>query len=286
MCIPVTDAGFVLGVTVAEQLRTFRGSLFRLERHLSRLNRSLEIVGVQLGLGRQQLVDAAHELVRHNHRLLADGDDLGLSIFVTPGPYSTFVPQGGQPTVGMHTYPLPFRIWERKYQTGQTLLVTDVQQVPEECWPAELKCRSRMHYYLADHRAAEIDPQARALLTDRDGFVIEASTANLVLWRPHEGLISPPEEKILPGVSVSVLRELAEGLGWNFVHRPIRPEDVVQSDEAFLTSTSPCIIPVTRVQGRPLGTGQPGPVFGQLLQAWNGLVGLDIVGQAQQFAAR
>jgi branched-chain amino acid aminotransferase len=116
--------------------------------------------------------------------------------------------------------------------------------------------------------------------------VIEASTANLVLWRPHEGLISPPEEKILPGVSVSVLRELAEGLGWNFVHRPIRPEDVVQSDEAFLTSTSPCIIPVTRVQGRPLGTGQPGPVFGQLLQAWNGLVGLDIVGQAQQFAAR
>src|SRR5215213_5086883 len=85
--IPVTDAGFMQGVTVAEQLRTFGGKLFELPRHLARLARSLEIVGIELPISLDELAARAHEVVARNHALLQPGDDLGLSMFVTPGTY-------------------------------------------------------------------------------------------------------------------------------------------------------------------------------------------------------
>src|SRR2546423_14868524 len=88
--LSLTDGGFVQGVTVAEQLRTFGGKLFRLDQHLIRLARSLEIIGIDPGLTTGELAEIARELAAKNYGLLNPGDDLGLSMFVTPGPYSTF----------------------------------------------------------------------------------------------------------------------------------------------------------------------------------------------------
>ncbi len=286
LAVPVTDAGFMLGTTVAEQLRTFGGELFRLEHHLARLAHSLEIVGVTPGWERAEFAELARELAARNHRLLQPGDDLGLSIFVTPGPYSTFVPEGGPPLVGMHTYALPFRLWAERYEVGQRVVVTDIRQVPTNCWPAELKCRSRMHYYLADLAARRADPGARALLLDQHDHVVEASTANLVLWRTGEGLVSPPDDEILPGVTVAALRDLASQLEIPFRARPLTVADVEQADEVFLTSTSPCILPVSHCNGRPIASGKPGPVFARLISAWSDRVGVDIIAQARRFAVR
>ncbi len=284
--VPVTDAGFVLGVTVAEQMRTFGGTLFRLEEHLARLRRSLQVVGVTPSIPLEQLAEDAKHLARENHRQLDPGDDLGLSLFITPGTYSTFQPDGSEPLVGMHTYPIPFRLWADKYTSGQALMTTNVTQVPASCWPPELKCRSRMHYYLADREAARRRPGARALLLDQNGFVSEASTANIVLYRRGEGLISPPSDTILAGISVGVLRELADELKITWNERPLRPEDVYRSDEVFLTSTSPCLLPVTVCDGHDIGDGRPGPVGRRLLDEWGRRVNIDIVAQARRFANR
>jgi branched-subunit amino acid aminotransferase/4-amino-4-deoxychorismate lyase len=289
--VPVYDAGFVLGATVAEQVRTFGGRLFRLEKHLARLAHSLEIVGVDSGISLCDLQAAAEELAGRNHALLDPGDDLGISIFVTPGPYATMVstlePDARiGPTVGMHTYPLPFHLWAEKYRTGQVVVVTDVQQVPPVCWPPELKCRSRMHYYLADSQARKFEPGARALLLDGDGHVLEASTANIVVHRRDAGLVSPPKEKILPGVSVGVVTELARSLGIPFVHRDLTVDDLATADEVMLCSTSPCVWPVVRLNGETISGGVPGEVFRKLLAGWNALVGLDIQAQAERFARR
>jgi branched-chain amino acid aminotransferase len=284
--IPATDAGFVLGITVAEQMRTFGGRLFRVDEHLRRLEHSLSIVGGSSGYSVDELQGFAEEIVQRNHSLLAEGDDLGLSLFVTPGPYSTFHPEGGRSLVGMHTYPLAFQLWADRYDAGQSLMVTEVTQVPSSCWPAELKCRSRMHYHLADKRAREMEPGSRALLLDTEGMVSEASTANVVIYRQGEGVVSPPSEAILPGISVAVVRELAEREGIPFVHRPLQVADVLSADEVWLTSTSPCLLPVTRCNRLPIGDGRPGPVGKQLLSAWSDLVGLDIPQQALRFARR
>lgn len=285
--ISVTDGGFVQGVTVAEQLRTFGGKLFRLDQHLSRLARSLSIVGIELGMSVEKLGEIALELAARNHGLLEAGDDLGLSMFVTPGPYSTFssstVPSG--PTIGVHTYPLPFQLWHEKYEQGESLVVTDVMQVPSACWPTELKCRSRMHYYLADKQARQIEPGARALMLNEQGCVTEASTANILVYYRDVGLVSPPKEMILPGVSAAVAQELARSLGIPFSYRPLTVDDVATADEVLLCSTSPCVWPVTRLNGRPIADGKQGEVARGLLAAWSKLVGLDIPAQARLFAA-
>ncbi|MEM7315834.1 MAG: aminotransferase class IV, partial [Planctomycetota bacterium] len=74
LAVPVFDAGFIQGLTVAEQLRTFGGKIFRIDEHLNRLLRSLEIVGVDPGLNQSQFADVIHDMVQRNHTLLDDGD--------------------------------------------------------------------------------------------------------------------------------------------------------------------------------------------------------------------
>lgn len=281
LAISADDLGFLQGVAVSERLRTFRGTVFRLEEHLKRLGNSLQLIGLVPDLSLPRIGEVVVELVERNHRLLMDGDDLGVSLFVTPGAQAE-----ARPTLGIQAFPLPFGQWAHVYEQGQTLTETGVRQVPACCWPPELKCRSRMHYYLADQRAHQLHPGSRAVLLDLDGYVSEASTANVVVYRRDEGLVSPPLEKILPGVSLSVLAELATALGIPLRYRDLTLDEFHSADEILLCSTSPCVWPVTSLNGRPSGSGPQGPVFRSLLAAWGELVAVDIPAQARQFGFR
>jgi branched-subunit amino acid aminotransferase/4-amino-4-deoxychorismate lyase len=284
--LSVADAGFVQGTSVAEQLRTFDGRLFRLAMHIERLFHSLAIVEVNPGLEMADFAAAAQELVARNYPLLPPGSDLGLAMFVTPGLYPAMAGEASRPTVCLHTFPLQFKLWAGKFSQGERLATTPVRQVPLECWPAELKCRSRMHYYLADRAAQARFPGSRALMLDQAGRVVEATTANVVLYRADTGLFLPPAGQILPGISLAVLLELAEKLGVPQVERDLLPADVLAADEVYLTSTSVCMLPVVQLDGQPIGTGQVGPQYGRFMAAWNELVGLDVVAQATRFATK
>ena len=283
LTIAINDMGFVMGATVSERLRTFGGQLFRWEAHLDRLTHSLEVVGLDFPGHRQELMAAATRLVEQNYSLLDPVDDLGLCILVTPG-----VGSSGErkPTTCLYSYPLPFQDWLPWYRQGAKLLVSQVRQVPASCWPGHLKCRSRMHYYLADQEAAQQQPGARALLLDQEGHVSEASTANLVIYRSEEGLVSPPSSKTLPGISLATVRELAEQLSIDWIERDLQVSDVEQADEVMLCSTSPCIWAVTELNRQPIGAGKPGPTVERLLAAWSAMVGVEIESQASQFANR
>jgi branched-chain amino acid aminotransferase len=287
LCVPVYDAGFVLGATVTEQLRTFGGRLFKLDDHFARLKHSLDVVELELPVSMAALAKAAERLAAENHKLLDPGDDLGLAIFATPGAYASLA--DGQkigPLVAMHTFRLAFDRWVAMYDSGCRLVTTPIEQVPRECWPAELKCRSRMHYYLADLAAHKQDPQARAILLDRRGHVAETATANVLAFRRGEGLVSPPRETILPGISLMFARELSQSLGINYVERDLSIDDLLTADEVLLTSTPNCLLPVSRVNGKPIGDGRPGQLFHKLLATWNEAVGLDVAAQAKKFARR
>jgi branched-subunit amino acid aminotransferase/4-amino-4-deoxychorismate lyase len=286
--VSVLDGGFVQGTTVAEQLRTFRGRLFELPAHLARLAQSLAIIGLTPPQPLEEIGQIATELAEQNAKLLEPDDDQNVTIFVTPGPYPAYADVAGRrgPTLGIHTQPLPFWQWAEKYETGERLIVSEVRQVPAACWPSELKCRSRMHYYLADRQARQRDARARALLLNERGLVTEASTANVLLVRRGEGLVSPRKDDILPGVTMAVVASLARRLGMPWVERDVTVADVVSAEEVLLCSTSPCVLPVAFVDGRPIGEGVPGPVWRQLIAAFSEQVGLDIVAQARQRAAR
>ena len=284
--IPLSDAGFMLGATVTEQLRTYAGRLSQLDRHLARLFHSLEIVGFNVPQSQAKIGEIATELVASNHPLLADGDDLGLCIFVTPGPAASLNNGlAGPPLLGMHTFPLPFALWADKYTTGQRLCLTDVEQTSAKCWPPELKCRSRMHYYLADRAAKAIDPEARAVLRDADGHVTELTTANLVLVRGEE-LLGPPRAAVLPGISLSEVIELAKQQGMTYLEQPLHPDDLRAADEIILSSTPFGLLPAVAFEGKAIGSGKPGPRYHKLLAAYSEQVGIDVAGQATRFTTR
>ena len=121
LSISVFDVGFVQGVTISEQLRTFAGVLFSCDQHFARLERSLQIVGIS-GIDLSALKVAARDLVAQNHKLIDPRDDLGLTIFVTPGQLNLNSASGpSAPTVGMHSRPLPFQNWFSKYSEGDQL---------------------------------------------------------------------------------------------------------------------------------------------------------------------
>ena len=288
--VPAGDAGFVLGATATEQLRTFRGRLFLPQPHAERLHNSLRLVGLAPRETIAGLMAAADRVARHNHAVLAAAvpgeppPDLGLVLFVTAGDLAAqHEGHSGPPRAGIHSFPLAFGLWAGAYDRGVALRSVPVTQVPETCWPLAAKVRSRLHYFLADREAAAAEPGARAVLAHTDGRISETSTANVAVV--HEGRITvPPPADALLGVSLAFARGLAERLAIPWEERSLRQADLATADEILLTSTPNCILPVTRFDGRPVGSGSPGPVFHRLLAAWSEAAGIDIAGQARHHA--
>jgi len=277
--IHTDDLGFLQGVTVSERLRTFDGNIFRWQDHVDRLDASLRVLNLDWPVPIADFETAVNDLVARHVCQLDPTDDVGISIFVTPGRLSD-----QRPTWGVEVYQLPFAQWADWYPHGQALAETPIRQVPANCWPSALKCRSRMHYYLADQQADRLYSGARAVLLDQDGFVTELSTANIVVYNDKDGLRSPSLEKILPGVSLAVVMEIAADLGIPYSYADLGIEDLAQAREVLLCSTSPCLWAATRLNGQPIADGRPGPVWSRLIEAWSQQVGLDIVAQAQQHA--
>lgn len=290
--LPVGDAGFVLGATVTEQLRTFRGGLFLPEPHARRLSESLHAVGLEPSLPVDAILAAAADLATHNHASLprsgsgagsATGD-LGVVIFVTAGDQpSQHLGRGGRPRTVIHSFPLAFGMWASAYASGVALRSVSVRQVPPECWPLGAKVRSRLHYFLADREAAAAEPNSRAVLTHHDGRVSETSTANLAVVQSGRMAV-PPAADALSGVSMAFTQQLADRLGIPWEERSLTTADLQAADEILLTSTPNCLLPATRFDGRPVGTGGPGPTYRTLLAAWSDAVGLDIAAQARAAA--
>jgi branched-subunit amino acid aminotransferase/4-amino-4-deoxychorismate lyase len=286
--IAIYDAGVVLGATVTEMTRTFRLKPFRLDDHLDRLFRSLRYVRMDIGLSKKELASISNELIAHNGRLLDEGGELGLIHFVTAGEYPTYAGMAGRaarttPTVCVHTFPMPFELWSAKMKNGAHVVTPSIRHVPPQCYDPKMKYRSRMHFYLGDKEAQLADPDAIALLLDLDGNVTETGGANFLIV--ERGIIvSPTTRNTLAGVSRATVIELAEQLGIPFVERDIQVHSVMNADEAMLTTTPYCVMPVTKINGVTIGSGQPGLVQRRLLAAWSERVGLDIEAQIHEQA--
>ncbi|NOX54440.1 MAG: branched-chain amino acid aminotransferase [Planctomycetes bacterium] len=287
--VSVFDLGLVQGASVTEMVRTFGHRPFRLEDHLARLQRSLNAVGFEPVPSTDEFQAIVERVLAHNGKLLPASHDLGIVLFVTAGLNRTYVGAAGAerakaPTVCVHTFPLPFELWATKLDHGQHLITPATRHIPPDSLDPRIKYRSRLHWYLADRETRGLDPEASALLLDRDGFITETSSGNFFIVRDNE-LLTPTERTTLPGVSQKVVAELAVHLGLGYRAVDLRVYDVLNADEAFTSSTPYCLLPVTRLNGSPIGDGRPGPVFGRLLDAWSDLVGLNVAEQIRTVAA-
>lgn len=288
--LTIFDAGLVFGATVTEMTRTFRHQPWRLRDHLERLYRALRSTRMDIGLSLEQLDAISEDVVAQNAPLVDKEDELGVIQFVTPGEHAMYAAGAGRParrspTVCVHTFPLPFELWAKRLRTGAHVVTPAIRHVPPQCYDPKMKYRSRLHFFLADQEARLVDPEASALLLDLHGHITETSGANFLIV--SQGAIhSPTTVNTLPGVSRAMVMELAGLLGIPFVERDLEIEDVMNADEALLTSTPYCVLPVTKINGAAIGPGTPGPVFRRILQAWSEAVGLDIEGQIQEGARR
>lgn len=286
--LSVHDLGLVQGAAVTEMIRTFRHEAFELDRHLDRLLRSLKVVGFGTEVTLEALRERTLQVVEHNAGLIPAHHDLGIVAFVTAGQNLTYVGSAGagearQPTVCVHTFPLPFELWSEKLERGQHLVTPSIRHVPADSIDPRIKMRSRLFWYMADQQARLVDPKAGALLLDHDGFVTETSSANF-LYVAGDTIFVPGGEGALGGTSQRRIAEFAAGFGTSMTGKKTTMYDVLTADEAFTSSTPYCMLPVTRVNGRPIGEGVPGPVFHRLMAAWSEHVGLDVAEQIRTVA--
>ena len=283
--LPIYDAGIVQGATVTEQTRTFRHQPWQLDRHLDRLFHSLEFACVSITLSQEELRSISLALVAQNAKLVHPEDDLGLIQFVTAGEYATYASgMSGSartsPTVCVHTFRLPFELWAKKQRDGVHLITPSIRQVPRECIPPHMKCRSRMHYFLAEQEVRQTDPEAWALLLDQQGNITETNAANLLIVE-NSMIVSPKLSATLPGISRAFVLELGDKLGIRFQEGNISVDRALKAEEAFLTSTPWCMMPVVRINGKAIGDGRPGAIFQQLLESWSSAAHVDIAQQVQ-----
>ncbi|WP_010584468.1 aminotransferase class IV [Schlesneria paludicola] len=282
--LSVFDLGLVSGVAVTEMARTFRHVLFQLDKHLDRLAHSLDVLKLDPKCSRTELEALCHRIVDENVKWIPANHDLGLILFVTAGQNLTYIGRTPEspvrtPSVCVHTFPLPFELWAETYEAGLHLVTPSVRSIPDAIIDSRIKHRSRLHWYLADLEVKKSDPSAMALLTDDEGYLTETATGNLCVVEGNT--IVTPESHVLKGVSRDFVAELATTLGLTFGHTRLTAEDLARGGEAFLTSTPHCLLPVTRFNGQPVGSGRPGPVFQRLLKAWGERVGVDVAAQMQ-----
>ena len=147
----------------------------------------------------------------------------------------------------------------------------------------KLKHYSRMNFSMAELEATDMDPDAQAVLLDLDGYISENTSGNFFIVT--DGVIRTPNDRsILQGVSRLDIFDLAERLGIPVSEEDLQPYDAYTADEAFLTNTIYCALPVSRIDNRSLDSDVPGPVVQRILAAWSESVGVDIVDQARHQA--
>ena len=265
------DLGFTMGVSVTEQIRTYRQQTALIERHLDRLFGGLAIIGLEAPATRAQLLDQVNDLIDENGRALAAGDELGIGICITPGLASAYGQTNAGPTTLVYTYELKSADREAAIARGIRLTSVSTTEVPASSVPKALKCRSRMHYYLAEQEARSTDPDSRALLHDQDGFVAEGTTASVIMVSSGE-IIAPLKKAVLPGVTLGYALELAAELGIQVHRRDITRTELESADEVMWLTTPVVIVPVTHVNGKAIKTDQADSLTQRLSEAWESSV--------------
>ena len=275
------DRGFTVGDVVFDVARTFNGKSFRMEDHIQRLYRSLKFVRIDPGLSAKEMLAISEEVVQRNDHLRAEVGDFTITQFVTRGPGSSSR-SAGPPAVCVKVAPIGFGRFADLFKDGAHGVITRTRSYPVESLDPKVKNYSRMNFNLADLEAADVDPEAWPILTDADGSLTEGTGYNVFLVT--DGVIrTPGDRNILQGVSRGMVFDLARQLNIPLVEEDLQPYDLYTADEAFFSGTSPCVLPVSKVDQREIGDGRPGPIVQQLLSAWSETVGMDIVDQALQF---
>ncbi len=265
LCVSVDDIGFRQSVVAVERLRTYGRRLVCLPQHIIRWRRTLDHLAIPVPVDEDAIAARIDELIGRNEPWCRQQGDFGITMLATPGCDPR---RGAGATEILHLNPLNQAKIQRHRDLGQPLVITDVQQPPEKSWPRDIKVRCRLHYYLADRAAQQINPDAVGVLLDADGSVTETSIASLAICRAG-GIVSPPPAQVLPGITQQVVQQVAQQLGVAWSHATLFPADLREAEEVWLMGTDGGLWFADRVDGVLIGDGCPGVVYQKLLAGFD-----------------
>lgn len=276
------DRGFLTGDAVFDAARTFDGVGFLLEPHIERLYDSLRAARIDPGMGPGEMLAITKDVISRNEERRSEVGDYQVWQWVTRGP-GRWADSAGPPSVCVKVAPVDFGKYAHLYETGAHAVVTRAQSPAVGALDPKLKTYSRMHFNLAELEARRVDAEAWPVLVDDGGNLTEGSGYNVFAVRGGR-IVTPGARGVLGGISRRYTIDLARELGIEVAEIDLQAFHLNTADEAFFTGTSPCILPVTRADGAPIGDGLPGPITARLLDAWSARVGLDIADQARKYA--
>ena len=281
--ISALDRGFRWGDAVYEVERTFAGTPYKLRAHLDRLYRSLRYTRIDPGMSEDDMERATMEVVEANRNLLGPNDDFTVNQVVSRGLVEPSLDHGAN--VVIYCIPVHFQEFAREFATGARLITPATRRNPPTSLSPKAKISNKMNHFIAQFEAKAVDPGALALMLDQDGNITEAAGANFVFVAG--GCLKVPNRRhVLPGISMEAALEMAENQGIPVEEGDYTTFDVYQAGEAFLSSTSYCVLPVTSLNGWTIGTGEPGPITQGLLASWSDMVGVNVVDQAMSHIPR
>lgn len=278
--VPFRDRGFRYGDAVFDTTRTFGHRVFKLAEHVDRLYRSLRYFRIDPRLTPEEMIAVTEEVLRRNLPLLEPDDDYWVTQRISRGvdaAYRDLFPQDG-PTVIVECVPLPLGARAALYRDGIQVLTPSIRRTPPAALSPRVKTQNYLNLVAADLEVKAQDPEAWAVLLDVNGNLTEGLGSNVFLV--HRGaLLTPREQMVLSGISRETVIDLAHEAGLSVVERDLDLYDAYNADEAFLTSTSLCVCPISSVNGARIGGAVPGPITRQLSDAYCRFVDFDFVGQ-------
>jgi len=259
--ISVFDSGLNFADGVFEGVRVYAGSVFRLDQHIKRLYESANAFEINIGMSPTEFTSVVLDWLRVNEIR----DNFHLRPIVTRG--NRFPPRldprfcSDQPNVILLGGPI-----SPANMRAQRLVVSSVRQINSDALDPKIKSLNYGNNLLARLEAVRrgVDD---ALMLDADGFLAEASAANLFIVKDGQ-VVTPWSKACLEGITRRTVMELAAAQGYRVVERDITVTEVLNADEVFLTGTGTEITPVTEVEGRRIGDGVAGRATQTLYSAY------------------
>ena len=288
--ISIFDSALMFGDMVFEMTRSFNKEQFKLREHLKRLYTGIKLLRIPVGLTIEEMERACLETIEKNEPAFDDHDEHRLMINVSRGPlgiYESVFDRKPGPTVVIADFPLKWTVAAMAplYDTGINAVIPSQRAIPATLMEPKIKNRSRLFYQMANIEVSEVKGDNNwALLLDPDGFITEGTGDNFFIVK-NDVIITPEGRNILRGISREYIFELAKELNIPCIEKNIEPYDVYTADEAFMTGTPFCMLPVTSLNGVNIGTGKVGPVFKALLKQWGTNTNVDIAAQIKAWNA-
>lgn len=264
--ISVLDHAVLYGDGVFDTAFGWGGRVFRLAEHIERTFRSMAAIALEPPLSRTAMQEVILEAARRNGHARAY-----IKWLVTRGENGTPLmdPAGCRANFIVIVKPYIERVSAARAENGIALKTVAVRRPSGQVLSPQVKSLNYLNLVLAklEAKAAGAD---EAMLLDLNGQLCEATGCNLFLLK--DGVLRTPRRDILRGITRDAVIELAAELGLNPVEADLELYDAYVADEIIICGTAGGLLAVTRLDGRTIGAGRPGPVFASLNQAYRRLI--------------